>query len=172
MILVYAAVTRPLTLALECVSGFSTVLHGECARQLRESLAMIEPVFCMLAETTCLRPVRPLKRDRWLTFCPRYTLWQPLTQEAKRGILSAGWTSQINTLASLGLPRTDLPVNQLILPAALRHLYDQHHYRPNYHSRYVRDWGHVPTITHSYGSEFGPCPCGCRMSMPHTNPCG
>ena len=165
MILVYAAVTRPLTLALECVSGFSTVLHGECARQLREPLAMIEPVFCTLAETTCLRPVRPLTRDRWLTFCPRYTLWQPLTQEAKRGILPAGWTSQISTLASLGLPRTDLPVNQLILPATLRHLYDQHHYRPkNYHSRYVRDWDHVPTITHSYGSEFGPCPCGCRSS--------
>ena len=163
MILVYAAVTRPLALALECVNGFSTVLHGECARQLREALAMIEPVFCTLAETTCLRPVRPLKRDRWLALCPRYTLWHPLTQETKRGILSASWTPQISTLASLGLPRTDLPSNQLVLPAELRNLYDQRQYRPrNFHSRYIRDWDHIPTITHSYGSEFGPCPCGCR----------
>ena len=53
-------------MVLENVLGFATEQEGLYVDQLRYALAKLSPSFAMLAETTYLRGVRPLKRTRWL----------------------------------------------------------------------------------------------------------
>ena len=78
-LLANASVLRPQALVLENVLGFATEQEGQYVEQLRYGLAILSPSFAMLAETRCLRSIRPLKRTRWLAVCPRQATWQNMT---------------------------------------------------------------------------------------------
>ena len=163
-LLTYAAVLRPHALVLENVHGFAVAANGDYARQLGEALAALAPAFHTQAETVDLREVRPLKRTRWLAFCPRQSQWLRLPPHLQRLITTATWTPRRSrTLASLGIPRPGASYQDMMLPQDSYQRYIDGRYLPNdFRSRYVQNWDALPALTHSYGSEFCACPCGCR----------
>ena len=163
-LLTYAAVLRPHALVLENVHGFAVAANGDYARQLGEALAALAPAFHTQAETVDLREVRPLKRTRWLAFCPRQSQWRRLSPHLQRLITTTTWAPRRSqTLASLGIPRPGTSHQDMVLPQALYQRYTDDRYMPkDFRSRYVQSWDALPALTHSYGSEFCACPCGCR----------
>ena len=77
--------------------------------------------------------------------------------------VTAAWRGRPSTLAGLGIPRAAGTRTDLYLPDAIRQRYQAPTYFPRgFHSRFLQDWQAIPCWTHSAGSEFTPCPCGCR----------
>ena len=162
-LLAYASILRPQALTLENVLGFATEQEGRYAGQLRYALAVLTPAFAMLAETSCLRSVRPLKRTRWLAVCPRQATWQSMTNAARQTTVTAEWQGRSSTLTGLGIPCAARTKTDLDLTDDLRQRYQAPTYLPRgFHSRFLQDWQAIPCWTHSAGSEFTPCPCGCH----------
>ena len=162
-LLAYAAVVRPKALALECVEGFATMAQGTCAQELRTSLAILPTAYRMQVETIGLRGVRPITRTRWLAFCPRRDLWDNLPLQIRQGIVGSEWELQTYTLETLGIPRKTCDRTTFRVPQTVLQRYVDPAYCPRtHHSRFLQDWDALPALTHSMGSEFGPCPCRCR----------
>ena len=131
--------------------------------QLCYALAVLIPALAMLAGTPCLRNVRPLKRTRWLAVCPRQATWQGMTNAARQTTVTAEWQDRPSTLTGLDIPLAAQTRTALGLPDDLRQRYQAPAYFPRgFHSRFLQDWQAIPCWTHSAGSEFTPCPCGCR----------
>ena len=163
VLLTYAAVLAPKAMALECVKGFATMDRGSCVRQLKDALLLLQPAFHTQGEVACLRAVRPIRRARWLAACIRLEEWRSLPSLPRQNITAAGWTPRPSSLTGLGIPDNRHDTPDLMLPGWLALRYTAPAYLPQgFHSRFVQDWEAIPAFTHSMGSEFGPCPCGCR----------
>ena len=137
--------------------------QGTCAQELRTALATLSTAYRMQVETIGLRGVRPITRTRWLAFCPQRGLWDNLPLQIRQGIVNSEWEPRASTLRSLGIPRETCDRGDLqISPGLLQRYIDPAYLPRTHHSRFLQDWDALPALTHSMGSEFGPCPCGCR----------
>ena len=134
--------------------------RGSCVRQLKDALLLLQPAFHTQGE---VRAVRPIRRARWLAACIRLEEWRSLPSLPRQNITAAGWTPRPSSLTGLGIPDNRHDTPDLMLPGWLALRYTAPAYLPQgFHSRFVQDWEAIPAFTHSMGSEFGPCPCGCR----------
>ena len=162
-LLAYVAVLRPRAIALESLAAFAGGTGQVSERGLRGALMALQPQYHMLVETTNLREIRPIDRDSWLALCSRWEEWSLIPPQVQRTIVEARWTPVHTTLQAVGIPWEREDRTDLLLPSTLLLKYKAPSYLPlDFHSRFMEDWTELPAWTHVSGSDFFPCPCGCR----------